>query len=91
MATRIALGVSASVYLATRNKIHADSDAEGGPGPENAPDPAKSPPLGAGFTADKSLWYLRIRDLSESIPDGILRGFWFARFGKSFYNSTDAL
>ncbi|KAJ7119095.1 phosphatase 2C-like domain-containing protein [Mycena epipterygia] len=78
IATRVAFGVSASVYLATLNNVHGDSDED--PASEAASEPAVPPPLGAGFTIDKSLWHLPIRYLGDPIPDGIIRMYWFSRY-----------
>ncbi|KAJ7700716.1 phosphatase 2C-like domain-containing protein [Mycena rosella] len=76
MATRIALGVSASVYLATLNNIHGDSDEKTASAAESTAD--SSP--GAGFTTDKSEWYLPIRHLGNLVPNGIIRMYWFSRY-----------
>ncbi|KAJ7237709.1 phosphatase 2C-domain-containing protein [Mycena haematopus] len=75
-ATRIALGLSASIYLAALNTVHADSEDEPVPSSENTADLAP-PPLNAGFTADITQWPLPVRYLGDPPPDGIVRMYWF--------------
>ncbi|KAJ7490949.1 phosphatase 2C-like domain-containing protein [Mycena latifolia] len=79
MATRVAFGVSAAFYLTTLHNIHADADDEANSASDNATDTTEAP-LGAGFTADKSLWHLPIRFLGQARPEGIIRMYWFSRF-----------
>ncbi|KAJ7714989.1 phosphatase 2C-like domain-containing protein [Mycena metata] len=76
--SRIALGISATIFLATlNNTVHADA--------EDSDNTAASPqsPLRAGFMDDKSLWQMPIRYLGEP-PPGIMRIYWYARFDTRF-------
>ncbi|KAF8191676.1 phosphatase 2C-like domain-containing protein [Mycena galopus ATCC 62051] len=71
----MALGLSASIYLATLNNVYGDSD-ESVPSSENIPDPVPN----AGFIVDSSQWFLPTRYLGDPSADGILRIYWLSRF-----------
>ncbi|KAJ6630321.1 phosphatase 2C-like domain-containing protein [Mycena sp. CBHHK59/15] len=77
MATRIALGVSASIYLATLNSMHGDSENDD---IGSNTDPITSSPLDAGFMADPTSWNYAYRHLGQGIPFGITRLYWYSRF-----------
>ncbi|KAJ6500794.1 phosphatase 2C-domain-containing protein [Mycena sanguinolenta] len=81
-ATGVALGLSASIYLAALNTVHGDTeedDPEPVPSSENAAEQSP-PPLNAGFTADITQWPLSIRYLGDHPPDGIVRMYWFTHY-----------
>ncbi|KAJ7032895.1 phosphatase 2C-domain-containing protein [Mycena alexandri] len=85
-ASRIAIGISATIFLATlNNTVYGDSSAADSDKTAPSEDAAASSQLSliAGFTADKSLWQMPIRYLGEP-PPGINRMYWFARFDTRF-------
>ncbi|KAJ6557986.1 phosphatase 2C-domain-containing protein [Mycena capillaripes] len=65
--TRIALGVSASIYLATLNNMHGDSEET------SSPSSGMPPAVDAGFMVDPSQWHQAIRIFGEELPEGVLR------------------
>ncbi|KAJ7718200.1 phosphatase 2C-like domain-containing protein [Mycena maculata] len=75
MATRIALGVSAAICLATRNNIHGDSEKED---TTTANSPADSSPLS--FIAEKEMWEHQTRYLGSPTPEGLVRMYWYTWF-----------
>ncbi|KAJ7891394.1 phosphatase 2C-like domain-containing protein [Mycena olivaceomarginata] len=83
LATRIALGVSASIYLASLNNLHGDSESDEEPSASPSPDRStdiEPAPFGGGFTVDQTQWPLPIRYLGDPPPPGVMRMYWYSRF-----------